>query len=42
MATYAGFDAFWAERVKKEILTQMRHQEKHGIVDDMNLNEFYD
>ena len=32
MATYSGFDAFWAERVKKEVKTQMRHQEEHGIV----------
>jgi len=32
MGTYSGFDAFWAERVKKEVRTQMRHQEDSGIV----------
>ena len=42
MVTYANSDAHWAERVKKEVITQMRHQEKHGVVDDRNMNEFYD
>ena len=39
--TYSGFDAFWAERVKKEVVTQMRHQEEHGVVDTRQMADFY-
>ncbi len=41
MATYSGFDAFWAERIKKEVVTQMRHQEEYRIVSKAKLNKFY-
>ena len=41
MVTYAGFDAFWAERIKKEVKTQMRHQEHHGIVNSQTLGDLY-
>ena len=41
MVTYAGFDAFWAERIKKEVKTQMRHQEHHGIITSQTMSDFY-
>ena len=41
MVTYAGFDAFWAERVKKEVKTQMRHQVHHGIVNSGSIDNMY-
>ena len=42
MATYSGVDAFWVERVRKEVKTQMRHQEEHDIVDQDEIEDFYD
>lgn len=42
MAHYAGVDAFWAERVKKEVKTQMRHQEEYELVDNDQIEDFYD
>ena len=39
--TYSGFDAFWAERVKKEVKTQMRHLEEYKVVTSKTLSNFY-
>ena len=41
MTTYSGFDAFWAERVKKEVKQFMRHQEEHDVVNRESLEDFY-
>ena len=41
MASYNGYDAFWAERIKKEVITQMRHQEDYEIVTKKKLGKFY-
>ena len=39
--TTSGMDAFWAERVKKEVKTYMRHNEDHQIVDRDSLERLY-
>ena len=41
MASYNGYDAFWAQRIKKEVITQMRHQEDYEIVTKKKLGKFY-
>ena len=39
--TMAGADAFWVERVKKEVKTQMRHQEHFNVVEPPVMIDFY-
>ena len=39
--TMAGADAFWVERVKKEVKTSMRHQEHYDVVKPPAMIDFY-
>ena len=39
--TLAGADAFWKERVKKEVKTQMVHQEEFEVIDIPQQIDFY-
>ena len=39
--TLAGADAFWKERVKKEVKTQMVHQEEFDVIDIPQQIDFY-
>ena len=39
--TIAGYDAFWKERVAKEVKTHMRHQEHFNVVDGNSVGDLY-
>ena len=39
--TIAGYDAFWKERVAKEVKTHMRHQEHFSVVDGNSVGDLY-
>ena len=41
MALHSGYDAFWAERVKKEVKTYMKHQEDHQVINPNALDDLY-
>ena len=39
--TLAGYDAFWKERVVKEVKTHMKHQEHFKVLDGNSVGDLY-
>ena len=39
--TIAGYDAFWKERVSKEVKTHMKHQEHFKVLDEYSVEDLY-